>query len=68
MREERENPRTVGSVSKVDSSFGKDTELEEGVDYYLEEGMLIFTAAFLRKRSYCCESGCRHCPYARSED
>jgi hypothetical protein len=23
----------------------------------------VFTAEFLRKRGYCCESGCRHCPY-----
>ncbi len=24
----------------------------------------VFTAAFLAARAYCCESGCRHCPYA----
>ena len=23
----------------------------------------VFTAAFLAERGYCCESGCRHCPY-----
>lgn len=38
-------------------------ELQEGRDYYLENGLLVFTAAFLLKRGYCCESGCRHCPY-----
>lgn len=26
-------------------------------------GFSVFTAAFLAKRNYCCESGCRHCPY-----
>jgi len=35
----------------------------EGEDYYLENGLLVFTAAYHRKRGYCCESGCRHCPY-----
>jgi len=23
----------------------------------------VFTAGFLAEREYCCESGCRHCPY-----
>jgi len=27
-------------------------------------GNSVFTAAFLADRGYCCESGCRHCPYA----
>jgi hypothetical protein len=26
-------------------------------------GLSVFTAAFLADRGYCCESGCRHCPY-----
>jgi hypothetical protein len=34
-----------------------------GEDYYVENGFLVFTAAFLTKRGYCCQSGCRHCPY-----
>ena len=40
--------------------------LEEGRDYYLERGYLVFTASYLRRRGYCCESGCRHCPYAEA--
>ncbi len=35
----------------------------EGVDYYVEDGKYVFTAHYLLKRGYCCESGCRHCPY-----
>jgi len=46
----------------VPSSEGE-KEMQEGIDYYLEDGLFVFTAAFLRKRGYCCESGCRHCPY-----
>jgi Family of unknown function (DUF5522) len=37
--------------------------LVEGQDYYLENGRWVFTAAFHQERGYCCESGCRHCPY-----
>ncbi|MFN0033543.1 MAG: DUF5522 domain-containing protein [Saprospiraceae bacterium] len=37
--------------------------LLEGMDYYIENGYWVFTEHFLRKRGYCCGSGCRHCPY-----
>ncbi len=26
-------------------------------------GFTVFTARFLADRGYCCDSGCRHCPY-----
>ncbi|MEP7202097.1 MAG: DUF5522 domain-containing protein [Ilumatobacteraceae bacterium] len=26
-------------------------------------GLTVFTAAFLAERDYCCDSGCRHCPF-----
>jgi len=41
--------------------------LKEGVDYYLEDGYWVFTEKFLRKRGYCCSSGCRHCPYGKKQ-
>ena len=37
--------------------------MKAGEDYYIENGLYVFTAAFLKKRGYCCGSGCRHCPY-----
>jgi hypothetical protein len=37
--------------------------LEEGKDYYVENGLYVFTERYLRQRGYCCQSGCRHCPY-----
>jgi hypothetical protein len=37
--------------------------LVEGIDYYMENGFMVFTAHYLLNRGYCCESGCRHCPY-----
>jgi Family of unknown function (DUF5522) len=38
-------------------------QLVEGIDYYIEHGFMVFTAHYLCHRGYCCESGCRHCPY-----
>jgi hypothetical protein len=32
-------------------------------DYYMEDGLMVFTAAYHLKRGSCCGSGCRHCPY-----
>ena len=37
--------------------------LLEGKDYQLENGAMVFTASYLRRRGYCCDSGCRNCPY-----
>lgn len=32
--------------------------------YYLDaHGNLVFTEKYHLKRGYCCENGCRHCPY-----
>lgn len=42
----------------------KENELKFGEDYYFnEDGFMVFTAAYHLKRGYCCQSGCRHCPY-----
>ncbi len=35
-------------------------------DFYMEGPYLIFTAAFHLRRGYCCNSGCRHCPYGHA--
>jgi hypothetical protein len=33
-------------------------------DYYTTpEGYIVFTEAYHLKRGYCCQSGCKHCPY-----
>jgi len=37
--------------------------LTESEDYYWEGSAMVFTTAYLRRRGFCCESGCRHCPY-----
>ena len=35
----------------------------EGVDFVFENGLMVLTAHFLKKRGYCCDNGCRNCPY-----
>jgi len=32
-------------------------------DFYYEGPYMVFTEAYHLKRGYCCNSGCRHCPY-----
>lgn len=45
------------------SGFGKRTQLDPD-DYYIgEQGYMIFTEKYLLKRGYCCQNGCKHCPY-----
>ncbi len=38
-------------------------KLIEGTDFHFENGLMVLTEKFLRDRGYCCNSGCRHCPY-----
>jgi hypothetical protein len=59
--------QTLEEQNKV-SNKKKDNEampelLGDG-DYYLTpEGYKCFTEQYHLKRGYCCQSGCRHCPY-----
>jgi len=32
-------------------------------DFYSENGLMVFTEDYLRRKGYCCGGGCRHCPY-----
>ena len=53
----------IAFLKKPKKKSTAETELVAGRDYYLEGAKMVFTADFLRRRGYCCESGCRHCPY-----
>ncbi len=35
---------------------------EEG-EFYFEGPYMVFTEAYHLRRGWCCESGCRHCPF-----
>ncbi len=44
-------------------------ELIEGQDfYYNEQGYMVLTAKYHLKRGYCCQNGCKHCPYGNARD
>lgn len=52
------------SEDKEENTPKKEPELFQDGEYYLtEEGYRVFTEKFHLKRGYCCENGCRHCPY-----
>lgn len=40
-------------------------KLIPGVHYYTDPhtGYDVWTAEYLRHRGFCCNGGCRHCPY-----
>ena len=56
---ERDAERTV---HEEDDPSQKQDELQPG-DFYFEGQYMVFTEAYHLRRGYCCNSGCRHCPY-----
>jgi hypothetical protein len=34
-------------------------------DFYWDGPYMVFTEAYHLRRGYCCNSGCRHCPYSK---
>jgi hypothetical protein len=57
------NNTTPISVPEVSDGAATQPELNEGEDFYWEGTAMVFTSQYLLRRGYCCESGCRHCPY-----
>jgi len=51
--------------TKIEES--KTDKFVEGIDYYFEDGLMVLTEHFLKKRGYCCGNDCRHCPYQKDE-
>lgn len=37
--------------------------LQENVDYYFINGLMVFTELFHQKRGFCCGNGCKHCAF-----
>lgn len=48
-----------------DIQAGKDEPktFVEGIDFYFENDLMVLTRKYLLDRGFCCDSGCRHCPY-----
>ena len=64
-----EKPREASA--EEDASGGTEASpsqvLQPG-DAYLDGPYLVFTAAYHLRRGYCCNSGCRHCPYREPDE
>jgi hypothetical protein len=58
------NPPPSSAPNKAEATTNQELAPE---DFYLEGPNLVFTAAYHLKRGYCCNSGCRHCPYGDSD-
>jgi hypothetical protein len=43
--------------------FSKRSQLDAEDYYYSEQGYIVFTEKYHMKRGYCCQSGCKHCPF-----
>lgn len=44
------------------------SDLQKG-DYYTDErGFIVFTEQYLSRRGYCCQNGCKHCPYGFNKE
>jgi len=46
----------------------KTIPIKEGDSYRTAEGNIVFTEQYHKKRGYCCENNCRHCPYGFREN
>jgi hypothetical protein len=38
-------------------------KLEPEDFYYNDDGKLVLTEEYHKKRGYCCDNGCKHCPF-----
>lgn len=45
------------------NSLPKTTKLIPDIDYYIDNGLYVFTAWYHLKRGSCCKNGCKNCPY-----
>ena len=48
---------------EVEGGAHRDAQELAPEDYYFDGPYLVFTEEYHRKRGYCCNSDCRHCPY-----
>jgi len=53
----------TGANSFAGADVSSFSSLVEGEDYYLEGEGIVFTGGHHLRRGYCCQSGCRHCPF-----
>lgn len=58
--------KSSGLGSKINKIHERACANEE--DTYLdpETGLVVMTAWWLAQRGFCCNGGCRHCPYPKA--
>lgn len=54
-------PEPPAKTEKLERRHDSPETAEE--NFYFDGQFLVFTAAYHRKRGFCCGNGCRHCPY-----
>lgn len=65
-------PRSVSAVALVADTANKVREgmqvrgLTEGIDYTLDAGRVVWSAAHLWRRGWCCNHRCRNCLWRRT--
>ena len=65
-KEIAEGPAATNGDPLTETRMTSSPSLVESDDYYLEGAMIVFTARYHLRRGYCCESGCRHCPFGEA--
>lgn len=60
----------LDAPGRAETLAAHDAALAAGADGYLDPttGLFVLSARFLADRGYCCERGCRHCPYVRDAE
>ena len=53
----------LNKVAKAHRFSAQPRMLVEGLHYYKENGLMVFTELYHLLRGYCCGNGCRHCVY-----
>ena len=62
----RANPGRVITFLRKNAEKTRPEEgpFRQGLDYYInEDGFWVFTTFYHLKKGYCCQNGCKHCPY-----
>jgi len=61
-----ESDSSPNSIPASGASSIEDTRVAptpEPGEFYYEGPYVVFTQAYHLRRGWCCQSGCRHCPY-----
>lgn len=60
---ESQSNTKIQSQLKLAAPYRHSRSFIEGLDYDLEDGLMIMTRWAHLKRGKCCGNGCRHCPF-----